>query len=57
MFWLSRLAERRMQAARLTGDMQGLADPDARHKAMADRAALERRQAIPEEARRKVLAP
>ena len=110
MSWLSRLAERRMQAARLKGDLQGLAgegkplpdrpgdalvsagdavgfrimaeagvlpeeivlkkaaaakraelagltDPEARHKAMADRAALERRQAIAEEARRKVLAP
>lgn len=110
MSWLSRLAERRMQAARLKGDLQGLAgegkplpdrpedafaspgdamgfrimaeagvlpeeiglkkaaaakraelacltDPDARRRAMGELAALELRQAIAEEARRKFLAP
>jgi Domain of unknown function (DUF1992) len=110
MSWLSRLAERRMQAARLKGDLQGLAgegkplpdrpgdafvsagdavgfrimaeagvlpeeivlkkaaaakraelagltDPDARRRAMADLAAIELRQAIAEEARRRFLAP
>ena len=110
MSWFSRLAERRMQAARLKGDLQGLAgegkplpdrpgdafvsagdavgfrlmaeagvlpeeiglkkaaaakraelgtltDPDARRQAMGELAAIELRQAIAEEARRKFMTP